>query len=1218
MIELDHLNIELSGMNLIEASAGTGKTYAIACLYLRLIIELNLTPEQILVVTYTEAATKELRGRIRSRIKEALEVFEGDETADPFLLGIRAKKFKIDEHDVQNYSSDSNYLIRARERLDRALRSFDTASIFTIHGFCQRALQDNAFESCSLHDTKLVTDQGKLLQEIVDDFWRKCFFNDNAPLLSHTFLRKYSPDYFFKFLHGMLGNPDLKIIPKFSHEEINEIKNKCMTGFMKLQDEWDKTGAIIREILTSHKGLSRSKDNYREDVVQGLIKNMLDFLSGDNPFEIFESFEKFCTDRIEKQRLKKNPPPQHVFFDQCENHLKTVDELFLALLWELVVFCRKELPGRKIKKNIRFFDDLLNDLHKALYREKNETFAVILREKFRAALIDEFQDTDPVQYDIFRKIYAGSGCPLFLIGDQKQAIYSFRGADIFAYWKARKDIKEEKCFTLTLNWRSAPGLLTALNTIFARAVKPFVYDMISYHPVRAGKSDSEMAEFAEGKGCPFQIWFKLHEGDGEALNAGMANDAFSSAVSYEIARLLNHGQKGRATPDRKAVVPGDIAVIVRTHRQAGYIQDALRRLSIPCVMQSDVSIFSTPEARQVSILMSSIADSGNEGRVKAALVTDILGRSGTDIACLLDDENAWEECLSSFRNYHQLWLDRGFMAMSRLLLSKEGVRGRLLRHSDGERRLTNLLHCFEIIHKKEKEQGIGIEGLTTWFSEKISREDNEEEYQIRLETDEKAVRILTVHASKGLEYPIVFCPFMWGGLRDSDKVVTFHDGFDMVKDFGSLDYERHKVSAQKEALGENLRLLYVALTRAKYRCYLFWGKIADRRKKIRPETSALSYLFYTGEETRKTDDLISKLSEEISGLSETKMLEKLRVLEAESEGSISVVRAPEAGSGIHFRLPDEEVGPPSCRKFSGRIKSDWRVASFTSFSAYEFRSKETPDCDETILMKDVPLSVLPEVSSGKTIFSFPKGAQSGIFFHEIFESLDFTDSSDDSISLVVEKLLAKYRYEKDWLLHVCLMVKNVISLPILESEFTLSSLRPGSWISEFEFFFPLKFITSDILNSYFRKWKAIYRSADLTGASSSLGFRSAEGMVRGFIDMVFEHEGRFYLIDWKSNHLGYRIEDYGHESIKRVIEENLYTLQYMIYAVALNRYLSLRIKDYDYTRHFGGVLYVFLRGAGNAAGREFGIFRDIPPADMIRELTGVLIRAEEDKDDSVF
>ena len=284
---------------------------------------------------------------------------------------------------------------------------------------------------------------------------------------------------------------------------------------------------------------------------------------------------------------------------------------------------------------------------------------------------------------------------------------------------------------------------------------------------------------------------------------GTANALVPLAVAAEIARLLQEGREGKALIGGRPVAPGDMAVIVRSHRQAGYIQEALRNLGIPSVMRSDMSIFATGEAAEVCTLLRALADPGSEPKVRAALVTDILGRSGTEIARLLEDEQAWEECLETFRGYHQAWLDRGFMVMAHSLLAREGVRGRLLRRPDGERRLTNLLHCFEVIHRKAHERGLGIEGLVTWFGERVSDREVAEEYQIRLETDEKAVRIVTVHVSKGLEYPIVFCPFMWGGLRDNDEVVTFHDGFTMVKDFGSPDHDAHRVLAQKESPGRN-------------------------------------------------------------------------------------------------------------------------------------------------------------------------------------------------------------------------------------------------------------------------------------------------------------------------------------------------------------------------------------------------------------------------------
>ena len=336
MKELDHLNVELSGRNLIEASAGTGKTYAIACLYLRLLIEQELTPEQILVVTYTEAATEELRGRIRSRIREALRVFSDAGTDDAFLLGLLA-----------NSNGKGPDQAKARDNLERALTAFDTASIFTIHGFCLRALQDNAFESGSLYDTELVTVQADLLQEIVDDFWRIRFFALPAPLLGYALHNGYSPDYFSGFLNGMLTNPKLEIMPSFSEAEIAAIEQASRECFAGVRDEWLASGAGIIEILSKDKGLSRAAGNYQLDELTGLFAKMTAFVAADNPFEIFPGFRKFSTSGIVKGKKPTGTAPAHTFFDLCEKLVQKVEERFLALRWELVEFARDRLPSRK-------------------------------------------------------------------------------------------------------------------------------------------------------------------------------------------------------------------------------------------------------------------------------------------------------------------------------------------------------------------------------------------------------------------------------------------------------------------------------------------------------------------------------------------------------------------------------------------------------------------------------------------------------------------------------------------------------------------------------------------------------------------------------------------------------------------------------------------------------------------------------------------------------
>lgn len=637
------------------------------------------------------------------------------------------------------------------------------------------------------------------------------------------------------------------------------------------------------------------------------------------------------------------------------------------------------------------------------------------------------------------------------------------------------------------------------------------------------------------------------------------------------------------------------------------MQDALRETGIPSVLQSDKSVFTSDEAKAVHTLLLALSDPGRETRVRAALVTDILGRTGDDIARLLADETAWEECLTAFRRHHQIWMEKGFMPMAHSLLAEERIRGRLLCHPDGERRLTNVLHCFEIIHRKAHEEHIGIQRLVTWFGERIAAEEQSEEYQMRLETDERAVKIVTIHVSKGLEYPIVFCPFLWGGLRETEGTLSFHEDIRPVKDFGSPDYATHRTAAQTESLAESLRLFYVAVTRAKYRCYLVAGKITHAQKK---ENSPLAYLFHGSAETRKSENPAGRLGDEVKALSVEDIYEKLDAVRQIAPMSISVdpIPAPDSSQGPVL-LPNDPASL-TCRKFMGTIRRDWHVASFTAFASHDAKAAEIPDRDE--LPNEPRAAGHPDDVDldQKNIYTFPQGAQAGIFFHEIFEKLDFAGPSSDSIRSLVENGLLKFGFSQEWQPFVSKAVENVVGteLAATDGAFALHQLKPGSWICELEFFFPLRFITSDRLGACLKQWGQRYPAADMNGISAALNFKPVRGMVRGFMDMVFEHGGRYYLVDWKSNHLGYRTEDYGQDRLKAAMEKNLYPLQYLLYTVALNRYLGRCAPGYNYCDHFGGVIYVFLRGACPDQGERYGYFRDLPPAEMIEELTHLLIR----------
>ena len=1198
MRSLNHTGVELSGINLIEASAGTGKTYAIASLYLRLLLEKELLPEQILVVTYTEAATQELRGRIRSRIREALEVMEGGETKDAFLEELYEK-------------SAISGLKKVRNMLEQALGAFDTASIFTIHGFCLRALQDNAFESGSLFDTELVTDQSELLRDIVDDFWRMHFFREPAPLLGYTLRNRHSPETFISLLKNLHAGTGVEVIPSCSDEEIAALEKECAAACTEICLIWGNERESIMQLLMTDKGLKRSQDTYRKDLLDPLFASLEAFVKGNNPFDLFDGFEKFTSNGISDGTKAKNTPPHHPFFGSCQILNDAVKKRFLALQAELFRFYQDNLPLRKRAGNIRFFDDLLEDLYRALVSDSGgEVLAGILREKYQAALIDEFQDTDPVQYEIFRTIYAGSDAPLFLIGDPKQAIYSFRGADIFAYMRAARDVREERRFTLTDNWRSAPLLLQAFNTLFDNSKRPFVYDEIVYHPLAAGKRERELNQEDEsGKEAePMLLWLMDSSNEKSGmLTVDDANALASSAVAGEIARLL---QDDQTLVGGKSITAGDIAVIVRTHRQAAITLDALRAKGIAGVMRSDRSIFASREAEEVRILLSALGDPGNEPKVRAALVTDMLGRSGNDIAELLDDEESWTECLRQFRAYHDLWQERGCMVMSRELMAKERVRGRLLSYPDasGERRLTNVLHCFELLHREEHERGTGMEGLVAWFSERIGAADEADEYQIRLETDDAAVKIVTVHVSKGLEYPVVFCPFLWGGSNSKSSVVMFHDeAGGLVKDFGSPDFQRHRLLADKESLAESLRLLYVALTRAKYRCYLFSGK-------TRSESSPVNYLLHASTQTRAADNQAVALAAETKTLSAAMMVGELHSLAEGSEGSIGFKMMTRDSVDNMAALSRKSTAAESksalLRTFSGTLDSIWRVSSFTSFSRHEEKSTELPDRDEPQRGSEAPRSAAG--SGEKSIFTFPRGAQAGIFMHGIFEKLDFSSTSEEVIRELVEKGLERYNFKEEWQPHITAMVQNVLgtSLASPDGAFMLGALDAKSWITELEFFFPLRFIDSSLFGELLESHGLLPCGINLAQLAQSLQFSPVKGMLMGFMDMVFEQDGRYYLLDWKSNHLGNTLDDYGHDAMTQAMQKNLYPLQYLLYTVALNRYLSLRVKNYTYSKHFGGVIYVFLRGASREHGESRGFFRDLPAEGLVEALTHILIEHE--------
>ncbi len=1210
----DPINTPLEGTNLIEASAGTGKTHTITGLFLRLILEKHFTVNQILVVTFTKAATEELKERIRNKLSEAKSAFLKGSSHD-VLIDALIKK-----------NGDRALAIQS---IQDALVNFDEAAIFTIHGFCRRILHENAFETQSLFDTELVADPTDIKKEIVEDFWRKYVYKLPMECVSYILKNISGPEYFLK-LSALKRSTNIKIIPELEKPDLESL-DRFRALFENVKNLWPGSRLHVMQLLKdpslngriygSPKTEINEKGVSRRDFVIGSLGGAMDRFVDEKSvgFPLFKDFEKMTATKIKAATRKNHPSPSHEIFDICDALFDReaaltaeMETYMLYLKTRFFKFSGKQLSAAKRQRNILFYDDLLTKVKDALEGEKGHRLAKTIQNKYRAGLVDEFQDTDAVQYAIFSRIFHSKKNILFMIGDPKQSIYSFRGADIFSYMKAAQDADAK--FTLIKNWRSDPGLITAVNTLFSNTRSPFVFDRIRFEAGISGKkTDSRDPQFSPA----FILWYlgkKENEDTSKPLSKTESVQLIAKAVANEIACLVSPDKNAVSTGPpvirRDGVAASDIAVLVRTNRQAQLIKNALSLNKIPSVLHNTGNIFHTREAMEMERVLLAVAEPGNERLYRAALATDIIGVSGIEIDSAGDTSLALEEKRDRFRKYFGLWTQYGFIRMFRMLLSGEKVMERLVKFPDGERRLTNILHLTEILHRESYDKKLGMTGLMKWLT--VQRNTDEllsETHQLRLESDNLAVKIITIHKSKGLEFPIVFCPFVWDGALIKDREILFHDIDDTetpTLDIGSNTFDRHLVFAQNEQLSENLRLLYVALTRAVKRCYLVWGRFNTA------ETSALAYLLHHRE---AFDNIIEKenpvlsLKTRVSEKKSADFFEDLKQIEKRSKKDIQILPLPIDDTAGHYPAKEDQKESLSYRRFAGEIDTTWKISSFSHLISRRPADEEIPDRDPIQDLYASPAENDVNLNDHADIFSFPKGTRAGIFFHDIFEHLDFTDDSPEQKRVLVLDKLRAYGFETKWQEPVCSMIDHVLSIPIgiENTTLTLSSIQSGNRINEMEFYFPLKPLSPSGLKKIFADYGGIDLLEDFPDRLGKLSFSVIKGFMKGYIDMVFYDQDRFWLVDWKSNFLGKQIEDYARDALTATMKKDFYILQYHLYVLAFVQHLQQRIPGFSYEKHFGGIFYIFLRGVDAGKGSEYGIYKDRPDKNLVDALGKWLI-----------
>ncbi|NOI64889.1 exodeoxyribonuclease V subunit beta [Vibrio sp. 99-8-1] len=1216
---LDTMTFPLHGARLIEASAGTGKTFTIAGLYLRLLLghgtessrhQMPLTVEQILVVTFTEAATAELRDRVRSRIHQARIAFLRHSSNDPVIAPLL---LEITDHQW------------AAQTLLNAERSMDEAAIFTIHGFCQRMLTQNAFESGSRFSNEFITDESKLKQLVVCDYWRRYFYSLPKALAAEIDNLWASPEALLKEVGSYLTGVPVTLTVQPMVGTLEQLHQQNLNVIEQLKTEWRQASHDIADVITAS---DVSKRTFSKKSLPSWIEELNRWAnSPTTDYRLCDKLVKFRHSFLIEKTKQGEVVPCHPVFDSIEQFLSNKPSIKEPLIAHAIEYCRLRLAETKRDRQWLSFDDLLTQLSDAINGDESGQLTSRIKHLYPVAMIDEFQDTDPLQYQIFSRIYLqDTRCGLFMIGDPKQAIYAFRGADIFTYIQARNEVADH--YTLGTNWRSSADMVQSVNQLFKQADSPFLYD-----------DDIPFIEVSPSKGAEERSWcyqdqrqdaltFWLLDSD-KPLAKGDYLSQMAQSTAVKIKSILDSAENNSAyfsggkTANKKKVEANNIAVLVRTGSEARLVKQQLASLGVSSVYLSNRdSVFVSPIAQAVLRILNAVLNPDDDSALRAALASHIFAYTSVELDALNVSESKLEQQIYQFQQFHKLWKQRGVMPMLRTVMTQYQIAENILAREFGERELTDYLHLSELLQQASTTLDSEY-ALLRWFSDQIEQAQSgasgvvDDQIQ-RLESERNLVQIVTIHKSKGLEYDLVFLPFLSayreaqsGKYYDSQQKQTI---VDITNQSASIE------KADKERLAEDLRLLYVAVTRAVYGCFIGVAPLRKGRSSRDPSSahlSAIGYLIQNGESLASSELnlCLQKFSASYSdGITVEQPAEIVDVQPHDLPEQIGLFDHDDLFA--HGSAKGGEIY--RANQLKNEIDRQWRITSYSALVKQGHSSHralaetiiDTQGVDIDAISDDALES---EEEQELSIYTFPKGARAGTFLHTLFEQIEFTLAADSSETTeVIIKLLDAEQLERHWLPVLQKLIDDVLNThlnraqpddnplqsPPLATHLQLGKLASNQKLVEMEFLLPIVFLSSSHLAHLSQQYDHISKLA------GELGFHTVQGMIKGFIDLIFEHQGKFYVLDWKSNFLGDQSSDYGLEALERAMAEHRYDLQYQIYSLALHRYLSSRITDYDYDLHFGGVYYLFLRGIEKQGSN--GIFFQRPDKAFIQALDALI------------
>ncbi|MGG6462948.1 UvrD-helicase domain-containing protein [Solilutibacter silvestris] len=1193
------LALPLDGVRLIEASAGTGKTYTLATLVTRLVVERSLRIGEILAVTYTEAATQELRKRIRERLQLALDVLDaspaGAETPDAALT-----RAILDGHLAQGTESRDALRLRLRQ----AVLETDLAAIFTIHGFCLRVLREHALEAGRVFDApELLASDRDLREEVAADLWRAHAVDDDA-MNDLAALWGQGHAALADDLPALLREPIL--LPP-EHALSEDPAPALRDAATVLSEAFRLHGEDFRAaLLAALADKILNGQSYKADWINALFDAAMRW-AGSGDVGIAFEHDKLANltreallAKTNKAQLGKTPdsplcaviPP---YLDALQAQDEYVVRRRVMLLHRIRGDARLRMAALKRLRRVQTYDDLIDGVADVLSGPNGELLATRLRAQYKVALVDEFQDTDARQWAIFDRVFGGAalkndrdrGDPanghspsalesartsgsqarfLALIGDPKQAIYGFRGGDVHAYLAARASTEEAPA--LSHNFRSRPSVLAAIDAMYAQAGdEAFIDKRIGFHPVEPGGSIHDDDFLRNDKIAPALTLWQAPSPPMDAKDrqkpwsAGESRDLATRACVAAIHGVLSDARSGKALlkdgDGMRAVQPGDIAVLVRSHFEATMIRQALAEVGIPAVAAGKLSLFATTEARELHALLLALLHIGDDRRRRAALSTVLVGADAVTIERLDHDAATSHARQQDAQAWRERWDRAGTLALVGDLAA--GAAERLLGLFDGERRLSNYLQLAELLQEAEP-NALGLHGLVDWLEHRIADADHNDETQLlRLESDARRVQIVTLHKSKGLEYPLVFLPFAGIGRKESSpgRHCVVHDENDGRRLHWKLDlpeaqWDQAKQQWQEDQRAEDARLLYVGLTRAEHALWIATGA------------------FYNHDKTALA-----------------KMLRHVEML-ADVDG---IVIDDELSQDDLPRLPPEnDAEVPAARKVARHLVNDWWVYSFSQLAKADAGDASTSSTLPANGGNDEPDTAEDVVDDGYD----PRfaGNRYGVALHAAFEHADFAawrdwragDIAPMREADIIARALRDEGYGADVLDEGVALTTRLVGQTLtvgMPEGVRLCDIPAGQRRPEIEFQFALQPVRVDAMLELLHA-HGVVRDRHGFGLRQRL-----EGLMTGLIDLTYCVDGKWYVLDYKSN----RLPAYDGASLQRAMAHSEYDLQALIYTLALHRWLRFRLgAAYDYDRDFGGIRYLFCRGLDATRSDSPGIF----------------------------